>query len=107
MKEVIHFVIPIVPGSGSTSQERKIPIQKTIQHVPNLLDGNTMKDSRIFHVDVVFYMPKRKDIDNMLKVLFDSMKGRVIPDDEQILSLTARQEIGYDKLGTHVILKEF
>lgn len=58
--------------------------------MPDLEKGNTMWDQRKYHVDIEFSVGPNfmNDIDNMLKCLFDAMKGRIFPDDSQIESMT-------------------
>lgn len=63
------------------------------EHIPDVLFGNTKRRTDIFYqVDITFIVPKdvHPDMDNMLKSLFDALKGRVVEDDSQIKVLRCR-----------------
>ena len=47
------------------------------------------------------------DIDNMFKLLIDSMKGVVIVDDSQIYKLSGEKEIGMTRNEIHITVEEY
>jgi Holliday junction resolvase RusA-like endonuclease len=59
--------------------------------------------------DVLFQLRsfrEKVDLDNMLKLTFDSMTGIVFDDDSQIYKLIAEKEIGMKRDEIHIIIYE-
>lgn len=49
---------------------------------------------------------KKRDVDNCLKAICDSIKGVVIEDDEQIDTLTVEKEHGHNKQSTTIVIRK-
>ena len=60
-------------------------------------------------VDALFQLRsfrEKVDLDNMLKLTFDSMTGIVFDDDSQIYKLIAEKEIGMKRDEIHIVISE-
>ena len=47
------------------------------------------------------------DVDNMFKLLIDSMKGIVFKDDSQIYKLSGEKEIGMNRNEIHIVVEDY
>ena len=48
----------------------------------------------IFHVEFECKSKRKRDLDNLLKALIDSLEGRLFENDSQIVEIHAQKEIG-------------
>ena len=55
-------------------------------------------------VNLTFADKRKRDLDNYLKVLIDSMKNLFFEDDDQIYKITATKVIGAGKAETEIVI---
>lgn len=71
------FMIPVKPIGGPVALEIVFIMKR-----PKSMMSKRYRDDRIFHA-------KRPDLDNMVKLVADSLQPRIINDDSQIVMLNA------------------
>jgi Holliday junction resolvase RusA-like endonuclease len=105
MSLIIQFEIDDIPPSVNTIWKRsktgiycspKVLLFK--DYVYYILKQKTFeKTSKNVKLEISFYVKnKRRDIDNLLKVLLDSMNKIIYDDDKQIIELIVHKIIGQE-----------
>ena len=77
------------------------------EHVANSLPEDFIKISGKVRLAVRFMFKdnRKRDIDNYLKVLLDSIKGICFDDDDQVYELYVAKRIGCEKDGVEVLVE--
>lgn len=77
-----YFIDKIPPGAGSGKSQRRQNYIKYMQIMLPVVVDDFSKTNR-YEVNIKIYFKGRQhaDIDNMLKSIFDGMKGRIVSDD--------------------------
>ena len=112
---MITLVLDCCPPSLNSSYKKyqnRIVLSKEARAFKQLLAGFVTDDfvplTGRLHLNVSFSFPcnRKRDIDNYLKVLIDSMKGIYFVDDVQIFSLHVTKCIGCGEACTVITINE-
>ena len=85
---------------SARAREFKEKVAKSLGEAFNKITGKVKLDVT-FH----FKDKRKRDIDNYLKVLLDSLKGLAFEDDDQIYELTVKKHIGCASEGVDVCVE--
>lgn len=99
--------IPIAVASGNTRKRKKLCIQNIREYFALQTLGKLyVRGDKLKAIINFYYAPGSNpiDIDNLLKVVFDSLKGKLFADDRDIREVHARlicshypdEKIGFD-----------
>ena len=106
----IPNVSPSVNACYRASGRRVYKSKRLREYEQEMLEYFETHDHRLMtgrlklEVSVFFRTNRKRDLDNILKSLIDSLEGRLFENDEQIYELVVRKEIGCLADETRIII---
>ena len=97
-------------NSAYKKYKNRIVLSQAVRELKQLLadsvsdNFNGLNGRLELNVTFMFADRRKRDVDNYLKVLLDSMKGKYFHDDDQIYSIRATKQIGCEEPKTIITI---
>jgi len=104
-----EIFIPIRPPSGGKSQARQAFIKESRPYIPNIYNYELFPfTERKYSIYICFMYINDQiiDIDNSIKTILDSLKGRIIRDDRDVKRLIVEVKEHHFEQGIIVQIEE-
>ena len=100
----IEFVVPGMPVSSQSSNSKRRMYRQAVESEATSIWQSKLPVSHFVEVEVVFCVNRTRrnipDIDNILKLILDALKGKVYDDDSQVSDIICRKRYFGLELGT-------